>query len=142
LLKADFDAAAVFGIHAAVIKAGGMRFGAQGLRQRFGFRPRAAIDDARLPPPRACKAQDLLARAIFDGKGKVDIGAIKAAQKGRGCLAVEQAGDDFGAGFFICCGGKSGQGHAQAAPQRADAQIIWPEIMAPLADAMSFINGK
>ncbi|EKD60521.1 MAG: hypothetical protein ACD_54C00695G0005 [uncultured bacterium] len=140
LLKADFDAAAFFGLHAAMIKTGRMRLGAQGLGKGFGFCPRCTVNNARLAAPGCRKPQDLVARAILDRKGQMNIRAIKAPQEGFRWLAIKQARDDFGAGFFVGSRRKGCQRHVQGPPQLANAQVIGAKIMAPLADAMRFIH--
>jgi hypothetical protein len=91
-------------------------------------------------PRRPGKAQDLLARAVLDRKGQVDIGPVKAAQEDGGRHTAKQPRDDLGAGFLIRRGGKGGERHVQRAAQLADAQVIRAEIMAPLADAMRLID--
>ena len=140
LLKAHFDQPPRLGVHAGVVIARRMARLTQGLGQHLGLGPRAAIDDARLAPAGSGKAEDLVARLVLDGKGQVDVGPVKAAQKGRGLFAVEQAGDNLGPGFLIRRGGKGGQRHAKCAAQVADPQVIGAEIMAPLADAMRLIH--
>ena len=140
LLKTDFNAATFLRLHPAVIETGGMRLGAQRLGQGFGFGAGAAINDARLPPPRPGKAQNLLTRAFLDGKGQVNVRAIKAAQKGRGARAIKQPGDNLGAGFFIGGGGEGCQWHVQNPAQFTDAQVIGAEIMAPLRHAMRLVH--
>ena len=140
-LKAGFDDAPVLGLHAAVIMAGGVALVAQRLGQGFGLGAGAAIDDAGLAAAGGGKGEDLLARVVLGGEGKVDIGPVKAVQKGVGRGAVEQFLDDLGLGFGIGSGGEGGQRHVQRAPQFADAQVIGAEIMAPLADAMGLVHG-
>jgi len=121
LLKADFDMAAGLGLHPAVIEGGGMAFGAQGGGKRFGLGPRGAIDDAGLAAPGGGKGQKLVARAVLDGEGQVDVGPVKAAQEAVGGDAIKQAGDNLGPGFLVGGGGEGGQRHAQGAAQLADA---------------------
>ena len=139
-LKPRLDRAAVIGVHAAVIMAGGVATLAERLCQRFGLCPRAAIDDAGLPLARGGEVQDLAARLVLDLEGEADVRPVEAAQEGFGCCAVEEAGDDLGPRFLIRGGGEGGKRHVQRPAQIADAQVIGAEIVAPLTDAMRLIH--
>ena len=141
LLEPAFGDAAVFGVHTAVIMDRAMACVAQRLRQRFGLGPRAAIDDARLSLARGGKVQDLRARPVLGGKGQMDVGPVKAAQKGARRFPVEQFLHDLGLGFDVGGRCKRCQRHVQGAAQFADAQVVGAEIMAPLADAMRLVHG-
>ena len=87
------------------------------------------------------KVDDLGARPVFSGKGEVDIRAIKALQKDRRRVTVEQFFHDFNAGFFVGGGGERGERHVEVTAQIAYAQIIRAKIVAPLGHTMRFIYG-
>jgi hypothetical protein len=114
---------------------------AQRLGQRLGLGAGAAIDDAGLAPAGGGVAEDLLARLVLDLEGEAQVRPVEAAQEDLGRLAIERARDDLVPGFGIGGGGEGGERHAQRAAQRADAQVIGAEIMAPLADAMRLVHG-
>ncbi len=113
----------------------------QRLRQRLGPGAAGTIDDARLSAPCGNEGQQLLARAVLGLKGQPDIGAVEAAQEGDGFGAVEQAGHDLGPRLGIGGRREGRQRHAQHALQFADAQVIGPEVVTPLADAMRLVHG-
>ena len=138
--KPRLDYAPIFGLHPAVIMAGVVAFLGQRLRQSFGLGTGPAVDDAGLPLAGGGKAQDLLARAGLGAKGKMDVRAVKAAQKGVGLFAIEQLLDDLSLGFRVRRRGKGRDRHAQRLPQFPDAQVVGAEVMAPLADAMGLVH--
>ena len=142
LLKAQLGLTAVFGVHSSVIVQHQMPRPAQGLGQNLCLGAAGTVDDPRLPFTRCRIVQNLLARAVFDGKGQPYIGPVKAAQKGDGGRAVEQTGCDLGPRFGIGRGGKGRQRHAQRLPQSADAQVIGAKVVAPLADTMRLVHGN
>ena len=141
-VEAMFDHAAVIDVHSGVVMAGVVTRLAQALGQRFGFGAGAAIDDARLPFAGGGEAEDLLAGLVFDLEGKGKIGAVEAAQEGFGGFVIKQAVTDFRARFRIGGGGEGRDGDVEGAAQRADAEVIGTEIVAPLADAMGLVHGN
>ena len=54
---------------------------------------------------------------------------------------AEQPRGDLGARFGVGGGGERGQRHIERRSQFADAQVVGPEIVAPLADAMRLVHG-
>ena len=140
LLKATFPNAAIFGVHATMIMQRQMPRIAQGTGDPFGLGTRAAIYNPRLPFARTGKVEDLTARAVFGGKGKVDVRPIKPMQKfARGC-AIKQLLNDLDLGFSIRSRGERRQRYVQCATQFPNPQIVRPEIVTPLADAMCFVH--
>ena len=140
LLKAALYNPPVFGVHAAVVVASGVARIVQRLAKRFGFRPRAAIDDTRLPLTGGGEVKDLRAWAVFDFKREVDIRAVKAAQKGRRFNPVEELLHDFGAGLGVGGGGEGGERHVEHTAEFAYTQVVRTEIMTPLAHAMRLVD--
>ena len=140
LLEAPLNNATVFRLHPTVVMTGGMPRLSQRLRDGFRFGSRAAIDNPRLPFSRGRERQYLLARLILHGKGEVDIRTVKSAQERNGGNAIKQLFNDFRLSFCISRRGKGRKWHAQRPPQLANPQIIWAKIVAPLANAMRFID--
>ncbi len=70
----------------------------------------------------------------------MDIRTIKSPQERNGGNAIKQLFNDFRLGLCISRRGKGREWHVQRPPQLADTQIVWPEIMAPLADTMRLID--
>ena len=84
--------------------------------------------------------QQLLARFILGCKGKVNIGAVKTFQKDLTITTRKQSLYNLITGFPVSRGRERGQGNVQRIPQRADTQVIRPEVMAPLTDTMGFVH--
>ena len=84
---------------------------AQATCQTFGLGACPTIDDPRLPFACISEIQNLTARAIFGGKGKVDVWAIKPVQEFAGCVAIKQLFDDLYLGFSVRRCSKGGQWH-------------------------------
>ena len=139
-VEAVLDAAAFVRVHCAMVVAGIVTLVAQSSSQRFCFGTCGAIDNPTLATPRACIAQYLLARLVFGREGEADVWSVKPVQEPPRFCACEQAGNDFVLGFVVCCGGESGKGNTEIALKLADPQIIGAEVMAPLTDAMRFVN--
>ncbi len=129
-------------LHAGVI---GQRLDAgvaQEFRQFLGLAPRAAINDAALPPMRHDEIGDLLAAAGFCRHRQPQVGPIEAVDKHSG-LTRKQPGQNVGARGGI---GGRGESHGlHAAELRlhlAKPRIFRTEIMAPLRDAMRLVDGQ
>ena len=107
LLETAFDDAAVFGLHPAVVVAGAMASLVQGAGEGFGLGAGAGVDDAGLPFAGSGEVEDLFARAIFDCKGEVDVGAVETMQERRWFLTGEEFLHNLIASFRIssCCEG-------------------------------------
>ena len=69
----------------------------------------------------------------------MDVRAVKAAQEGLGLFAAKQTVHNLGLRFLIGGRGEGRQRHTQSAAQFADAQVVWAEVMAPLADAVCLV---
>ncbi len=141
-LKPHLGVAPFFGIHAPMVMQRQMSRIAQRLCKGFGFGARATIDNARLPFARRCELQNLSPGAVFCGKGQMNVGPVKPVQKHLWRFVIKQPTNDFFAGFRVGCGCKGGNRHIQRAAQVADAQIVRPKIMPPLADAMGFVDSN
>ncbi len=139
--EAFLDRAAIVGFHPAVVMRDRMPILAQRPRKALGLGAGAAIDDARLAAARLGEGHDLLARAVLGLERQVDVRSVETAQEGLRPLAPEQAGDDFLLRLGVGGRGEGRKRHAQRAAQFADAQVIGPEIVAPLADAMRLVHG-
>ncbi len=142
LLKATLHLASVIGFHAAVVVTGTVARLSQRVGECFGFCPCPAIDDAGLPFAGCGEVEDLRARTIFDGKRKVDVGAIKATQESFRLLAREKLGNDLFPRLCVSGRREGGEGDIKRLAQGADAQIIGAEVVTPLADAMCLIDGN
>jgi hypothetical protein len=88
-LEAGFNLAAVVGLHACVVVAGGVACLAERLREGFGLGPGGGVDDAGLASARISEIEDLAAGLVLDLEGEVNVGAVEAAQEGCGLLSVE-----------------------------------------------------
>mmetsp|Transcript_22551 Transcript_22551/g.36676 ORF Transcript_22551/g.36676 Transcript_22551/m.36676 type:complete len:249 (+) Transcript_22551:2919-3665(+) len=141
LLEPSLGDTPVVGVHAAMVVNGQMPRFPQPLCQRFGFGPRAAIDDPGLPFACGGKAEDLRPRPVLGGKGQMDVRPVKAAQKRSWRHAIKEFLHNFGLCLGISRGRECGQRHIQRAAQLANPQVIGAKIMAPLADAMRLVNG-
>ena len=72
----------------------------------------------------------------------MDIGSIKAADKGAACVQFQALHDVTPRGR-IRCGGQGNAGNSgETLGQNRKRRIIRPKIMAPLGQTMRFINGK
>jgi hypothetical protein len=142
LLEAGFDLAAVVGLHPAVI-----------MKQAWNGRPRAAPGPAfrswrgcrnRRCPTGPCGRRQSAGSGRAGNPWRQRPGGCSAGQiragRSRAGLAIEQARDDFAAGFLVRGGGKGGQRHVQRAAQLTDAQVVGAEVVAPLADAMRLVH--
>ena len=139
-LKPPLDLAPRLGLHAPVIGQGLVPRVAQGPGERLGLGPRPAIDDPRQAFARGGKAKDLLTRSGLWLKCKVDIGPVEPAEKLTWLGLAKKPRDDLSPRLGICGRGKSGKRHIERATERADPQVIGPEIVAPLTNAMSLVN--
>ena len=113
----------------------------EGPRQRIGGFAHAAIDDAAAPFSLGRERQDPAGRIALLRQGGQRDG-----------LAVERSGDDLrrpgkqrcddvSAGARAGRGGRSHRlGTAQSLPGHGNPAIVRPEIMAPLRDAMGFVD--
>jgi len=141
-LKTAFDVSALIGLHTCVVGKCIVIGVTERLRQRFGFGPRPAIDNSRLAFSSCCKVQDLLARFIFGGEGQVNIWAIKPTKELARLRCPEQLLDDLGASFVVSGGSEGGQRYVKGTAQRADAEVVGAEVVAPLANAVGFVDGQ
>jgi len=88
------------------------------------------------------EAQQLLRHILFLDDGVADVGPVEAADE-LACVLQLQAFHDVGAGGGV---GGGGQGHARhtgiAFVQHRQGPVLGPEVMAPLAHAVRFVDGK
>ena len=88
------------------------------------------------------EAQQLRAGVFLLDDGVADVGSVKAADEQLGALQLEPL-DDVGTGQRIGCGRERHTRHARVAlVQHRQAAVLGPEVMAPLAHAMRFVNGE
>ena len=113
---------------------------AQRGRPRLGSGASRAVDYSRLVAPRRGEGENLPARVILGSECQVNVRTVEAVQERLRPRPIEEPSDDFGAGFGIGGGREGGEGYAQILAQCSDPEIVGPEIMAPLADAMSFVH--
>ncbi len=118
--------------------AGAREFGRELLRPA----PRRAIDDARFAPVRVEPVEELAGGVRFRPHGQKQVRAIERAHENPG-TADEQLLGDFRPRRLV-----RGRGHRDHLDARkrfrdlAQAQIFGAEIVAPLRDAMRFVDGE
>ena len=118
-----------------------------GLRQHLGnvldFFARLAIHHTRLLRVFALdETQQLRGAIALLHDAVADVGPIETADKGARFFKL-QALDDVGAGDGVGGGSKRNAGHAgKAFMQNRQRPVFRPKVMAPLAHAMDFIDGK
>ena len=103
---------------------------------------RQGVDDAGLLAAVLDKGEELHRRLELVDDGVADIGAIEAGDEDGGVLQAE-AGEDVGAGLRVGGGGQGNEGdRREVAAQAAELDVFRPEIVAPLRNAVRFVNGK
>ena len=140
-LEPRLGGAAGLGLHPAVIGERGDAGGVQRRLERLGLGAGGAVDDARLPAAGGGEVHDLPARPVLGLEGEVDVRPVEAAQEHLRRRTPEQPGHDLVPGLGVGGGGKRRQRHAQRLPQLAHAQVVGPEVVPPLADAMRLVHG-
>ena len=124
--------------------------GAQRLRHRLGLLPRAAVDDGA-PGTEASGQPGLLARRNQRG-GPLGIAAQRLHREGQ-VRAPEVAAhlkrvahvelrDDLVHHLRSRGGGEGGRRGAHQLAQLAQPQVLGPEVVPPLANAVSFVDGE
>ena len=125
-----------------VIGQGGDARVAERLGQHLRLVAGRGVDDPRPSLPRGDEVQQLPTRPVLGGEGEVDVRAVEAVDEGAR-RRIEQLANDLRPRLLIRRRGESGDlGVAEARPQFADPEVIGPEVMPPLADAMRFIDGQ
>jgi hypothetical protein len=108
----------------------------------FDVVARGGVDDAGLAATGADDVEDAvlhLRGPTFSGEH--EIGAIEAIDEGARVFEFELRAD-VGLGFEIGGGGDGHARHAgEAIRELAERAIVGPEVMAPLADAVRFVDG-
>jgi hypothetical protein len=88
------------------------------------------------------KAQQLLLGLVLLDDGVADVGPVEAGHEQARFFEL-QALDDVGAGVVVGRGRQRQARHArELLVQRAQAQVFLAEVVAPLADAVRFVDGK
>ena len=88
------------------------------------------------------EAQQLQRRVFFLNDGVADVGAVKAADKLLGIFQLQTL-HDVGPCERICGGGECQARHACVAlVQHGEGAVLGAKVVAPLAHAMRFVNGK
>ena len=110
-------------------------------RQRFGAFSAGAIDDAALARPTPKKREQLLIGSGFRHDAVTEIGPIETRDVAAWVAQLELF-DDVD---LDPLGRRRGQGHnrhlRELRPQLFQLAILRPEIVAPFADAMGFVDG-
>ena len=121
----------------------GARVGAvrpQQVGDRLGLAAGAAIDDAAFARVLAHEIQDLVGAGGLGADAKAQVRPVEAVHE-HGRIAPEQLADDVGAGGGI---GGGGEGDGLHAAERglgcAEPQIVRPEGVPPLRDAMGLVD--
>ena len=120
---------------------------AQQLGHLFHPPARLAVDDAAVVPGGVGmlvgnEAQQLLQRVFFLDDGVADVGPVKAADE-QACILQLQPLDDVFAREGIGRGRERNARHLRVAlVQQRERPVLGAEVMAPLAHAMRFVDGK
>ncbi len=132
-----------FGVQAGVIRQGGEALLVQPVGGFFHLAAALAVDDAGVAVVLvADEAQQLLARVVLFDQGVADVGPVEAADEDAGVLQL-QALDHVGTGVVVGGGGQSQARHVrEACVQHAELQIVFTEVVAPLADAVRLVDGE
>ena len=112
---------------------------AQRIRKSFRLGAGPCVDNATQPFTRSNKVQNLLSWAVFHIKSQGNIGPVKAVQKRLWGFLRKQLFNNFFACFLIGGRRERSKRYIQTLPQRPNPQVIRPEIMPPLADAMGLV---
>ncbi len=128
-------------LHAAVIGTGGVAGAEERVRQALGLRPRAAIDDAGLALPGARGLEDLLPRPVLGAEGEMDVRPVESLEEEPRLGAVEEPPDDLLPRLRVRRRGEGGERHPERPAQLPDPEVVGPEIVPPLADAMGLVHG-
>ena len=120
---------------------GGNTHGHEPRRGLVDLAPRKAIDDARFPSMLVLdEAQELRPRVALVDDGVADIRAIEAGGE-HARVGEPQSGDDLGARLRVRgCRQRDAGDLRIAFVQQRQLQIFGPEIVAPLRDAMRFVD--
>ena len=108
----------------------------------FDLVAREAIDDAGMGLVFFEEVEELVARFRFGLDVIIDVGAVEAVEEDAAFAEIE-AGDDFVAGGDIR---RRGERHARDGGelfvQAGELQIFGAEVVAPLGDAMGFVDSE
>ena len=103
---------------------------------------RQAVDDAALAAVRCQKIAQLLLALVALDDGVGNVRPVKAGGEDARILEAE-AFDDVGARRRIgCCGERHARHAGEVAGDARQLAIFGPEVMAPLADAVRFVDRK
>ena len=138
--KAFLNGAPVGGVHAAVVVTGRVPVLAQRGGKGFGFRPRRTVHNSRLAPAHLSKVKDLPPRLLLRCEREVDVRPVKSSQKRLRRGPREKPCDDLVPRLGIRRRGKRGERHTECRAQISYPQVIRPEVVAPLADAMRLVH--
>jgi hypothetical protein len=112
-------------------------------RGLLGFVARQAVDDAGVIGVFLFEELEQLAFRVVPRRDAVaDVRAVEAGDKLFRIVQV-QAADDLGAGAGVGGGGKGDARHVrELLVQQAEFEVIGAEVVAPLADAVGFVDGE
>ena len=103
---------------------------------------RQAIDDAGLPFAATQEAEQLFFCIVLFDHGVADVRAVKTGEKDAR-LVQAQASQNFTTRRLVGGGSQRDTRHVRVTfVQRRKLQVFRPEIMAPLRDAMRFVDGE
>ena len=141
--EAVLVALAHLGVQASVIRQSGDALLVQPVGGFFHLAAALAVDDAGVAVVLvADEAQQLLARVVLFDQGVADVGPVEAADEDAGVLQL-QALDHVGTGVVVGGGGQRQARHVrEALVQHAELQIVFTEVVAPLADAVRLVDGE
>ena len=130
-------------VQAGVVGQGRDALLAQPLGRVFHLLAALAVDDAGIALVLAAdEAQQLLAGVVLLDQGVADVGPVEAADEDAGVLQL-QALDHVGAGLVVGGGRQRHAGHVGVAlVQHGELQVVFAEVVAPLADAVRFVDGE
>ena len=133
---------APLGIESGVISEGVKARGGELLGQAVDPLARAGVDDASFPLAGRQERLQLGARTLLLPHQVGDVGPIEAGQEHPVVLQAQALADVF-AGAAIGGGGEGQAGNGwEPLGQHGQLQVLGPEIVAPLGDAMGLINGE
>ncbi len=116
-------------------------FLAQLQRHPLGFGSAAAIDDAALAPVRLQEVQKLRRFTHLRRGRQTQIGPVEAGDEHRRVIHPQRR-QDVGAGAWIGRRGQCDSRHTgEDVRQSAQLAKFWPELVAPLRDAVRLVNG-
>ena len=131
------------GVQARVVRQRGDAFVGQPHRGFFHLLAGAAVHDARFAFVLvAHEAHQLRARVVLLDDGVADVGPVEAGHEDAR-FVQRQPLHDVGAGDVVGGGGERHPRHLRKAlVQLRQAQVLGPEIVAPLAHAVRFVDGE